>query len=136
MDPSVVFDCERVLPNRFALTLAAAARSRALNRGHPARLARPAASTVDLALHEIAANAFTEEELAPFLPSQDGARLLPPPAGPARRADAAAPLSLEARSITDDCHRGTACGWGMQTPAGDASNRQGGMNNGKLTVFQ
>ncbi len=136
MDPSVVFDCERVLPNRFALTLAAAARSRALNRGHLSRIARPAASTVDLALHEIAANAFTEEELAPFLPSQDGARLLPPPAGPARRADAAAPLSLEARSITDDCHRGTACRWGMQTPAGDASNRQGGMNNGKLTVFQ
>ncbi|MFZ5836605.1 MAG: DNA-directed RNA polymerase subunit omega [Pseudomonadota bacterium] len=139
MDPSVVFDCERVLPNRFALTLTAAARSRALTRGHPPRLARPATSTVDLALHEIAANAFTEEELAPFLPSQDSASLLPPPACPSRWADAgatAAALSLEARSFTDDCHRGTACGWGMQAPAGDASNQRGGMNNGKVTVFQ
>jgi len=33
MDPHVVFDCQKVLPNRFALTLAAAARSRALARG-------------------------------------------------------------------------------------------------------
>lgn len=136
MDPTVVFDCERVLPNRFALTLAAAARSRALNRGQPARLARSATSTVDLALHEIAADAFTEKELAPFLPSQDSASLYPPPACPTRWADAAAPLSLEARSFTDDCHRGTACRWGMQTPVGDASNRQGGMNNGKVTIFQ
>ena len=30
MDPHVVLDCQSVLPNRFALTLAAAARSRAL----------------------------------------------------------------------------------------------------------
>lgn len=33
MDPFVVIDCAKVLPNRIALTLAAAARSRALQRG-------------------------------------------------------------------------------------------------------
>lgn len=136
MDPSVVFDCERVLPNRFALTLAAAARSRALNRGDPARIARPAAGAVDLALHEIAADVFTEEELAPFLLSRDSASLLLPPAYAARRPEAVCPLSRSARPFTEDCHRGTACGWGMQAPVGDASNRQGGMNNGKFIIFQ
>jgi DNA-directed RNA polymerase subunit omega len=69
MDPSLVFACEKVLPNRFALTLVAAARSRALNRGQAPRLKRPATITADHALHEIAAGAFTKEELAPFLPN-------------------------------------------------------------------
>ena len=94
MDPSVVFDCERVLPNRFAMTLAAAARSRALKRGHPPRLDRPATSTVDLALHEIAAGAFTKEELGPFLPSWEPTSVPTPPVrhgchGSARGAGAA-----------------------------------------------
>lgn len=33
MDPFVVFDCQQVVPDRFALALAAAPRSRALLRG-------------------------------------------------------------------------------------------------------
>lgn len=37
MDLFLVFDCQKVLPNRFALALAAAARSRALARGAGAR---------------------------------------------------------------------------------------------------
>ncbi len=32
MDPHVVFDCQKILPNRFALALAAAARTCALKR--------------------------------------------------------------------------------------------------------
>ncbi len=39
MDPHVIFDCEKALPNRFVLVLAAAARTRALNRGAEPRLA-------------------------------------------------------------------------------------------------
>ncbi|GEM_PF-4910677 len=38
MDTHVVFDCQKVLPNRFALTLAAASRIRALARGAEPRL--------------------------------------------------------------------------------------------------
>lgn len=75
MDPHIIFDCEKVLPNRFALTLAAAARSRALNRGAEPRLDIDDASVSDLALHEIAAGVFTREELTPFLPRQDRKRL-------------------------------------------------------------
>jgi DNA-directed RNA polymerase subunit omega len=37
---------EKVLPNRFALALAATARSRALNRGAELRLDRPIASVL------------------------------------------------------------------------------------------
>jgi DNA-directed RNA polymerase subunit omega len=54
MDPLVVFACEKVLPNRFALALAATARSRALNRGAELRLDRPIASVPEFALREIA----------------------------------------------------------------------------------
>ena len=78
MDPYVVFDCQRVLPNRFALTLAAAARSRALRRGSGPRLDKDDAGVSDLALHEIAAGVFTPRELQPFLPVTDGKRLLAP----------------------------------------------------------
>jgi DNA-directed RNA polymerase subunit omega len=68
MDPHVVFDGQKVLPNRFALSLAAAARKRALNHGAERRLAGwPDAGTGDLALHEIAAAAFTEAELSTAL---------------------------------------------------------------------
>lgn len=67
MDPHVVFDCQKALPNRFALTLAAAARSRALGRGAEPRLDADNGSVTDLALHEIAAGVFTRNELAPFL---------------------------------------------------------------------
>ncbi|WP_235925442.1 DNA-directed RNA polymerase subunit omega [Brucella pseudintermedia] len=70
MDPHIVFDCEKVLPNRFALTLAAAARSRALNRGAEPRLDIDDASVSDLALHEIAAGVFTREELTRRFPGR------------------------------------------------------------------
>jgi DNA-directed RNA polymerase subunit omega len=79
MDPHVVFDCQKVLPNRFALTLAAAARSRALRRGADPMLDIVDASTSDLALHEIAAGVFTRNELAAFLPGESGRPFLPPP---------------------------------------------------------
>lgn len=77
MDPFVVFDCAKVLPNRFALTLAAAARSRALHRGAEPRSDRPAAGAGDLALHEIAEGAFTPAELGSFLEGRSGPQLLP-----------------------------------------------------------
>ena len=68
MDPHVVFDCQRVLPNRFALTLAAAARKRALNRGAEPRLAPwSGAGNGDVALCELAAGAFSPEELSTAL---------------------------------------------------------------------
>jgi|SRR5690606_6640251 len=99
MDPLVVFDCQNVLPDRFALTLAAAARSRALNRGAEPRIDKPGAGASDLALREIAAGAFTREELAPFLPGTEAALELPPPAsgtalcGDGAHRSAAAPVS-------------------------------------------
>jgi len=80
MDPYVIFDCEKALPNRFALVLAAAARTRALDRGDEPRLALRDRNAGDLALQEIAAGAFSEDELAPFLlPRQAEACLLPAP---------------------------------------------------------
>jgi DNA-directed RNA polymerase subunit omega len=79
MDPHVVFDCQKVVPNRFALTLAAAARSRALARGAEPRLDAADRCVGELALHEIAAGVFCERELAPFLPEAGGRRSLPPP---------------------------------------------------------
>ncbi|MGI0526727.1 DNA-directed RNA polymerase subunit omega [Rhizobium giardinii] len=103
MDPHVVFDCQKVMPNRFALTLAAAARSRALARGAEPRLDAANRSVSELALHEIAAGVFRERELAPFLPGTDGRRSLPPPdpgsklrdGGSARAAAAPASRALE-----------------------------------------
>ncbi len=67
MDPHVIFDCQKVLPNRYALTLAAAARCRSLARGAEPRLGPAAAGPTKLALHEIAQGAFTPDELAPYL---------------------------------------------------------------------
>ena len=87
MDPHVVFDCQKVLPNRFALTLAAAARSRALGRGAEPRLNMGDAGVSNLALHEIAAGVFTRSELAPFLPGEAGRPSLPPPGPDSRLCD-------------------------------------------------
>ncbi|WP_348626237.1 hypothetical protein [Rhizobium sp. CF080] len=67
------------LPNEFALTIAAAARSRALQRGAAPRLDLPHAGVSDLALHEIARGAFSRDELAPFLPGSAATTLLPVP---------------------------------------------------------
>ncbi|MDK4733177.1 DNA-directed RNA polymerase subunit omega [Rhizobium sp. CNPSo 3490] len=79
MDPHVVFDCQNILPNRFALSLAAAARTRALRRGAEPRLDPRCASASEVALQEIACGAFADDEMAPFLfASQAGARFLPP----------------------------------------------------------
>ncbi|WP_246590293.1 DNA-directed RNA polymerase subunit omega [Rhizobium lentis] len=79
MDPHVVFDCQNILPNRFALSLAAAARARALTRGAEPRLDPRCASASEVALQEIACGAFAYDEMAPFLfASQAGARFLPP----------------------------------------------------------
>ncbi|ARO29310.1 hypothetical protein NXC14_CH01323 [Rhizobium sp. NXC14] len=67
MDPHVVFDCQNILPNRFALSLAAAARTRALRRGAEPRLDPRCASASEMALQEIACGAFADDEMAPFL---------------------------------------------------------------------
>jgi DNA-directed RNA polymerase subunit omega len=105
MDPHVVFDCQKVLPNRFALTLAAAARSRALSRGAEPRLDRDHAGASDLALHEIAAGMFTAKELVAFLPAEGGRRTLPPPDSVPRLRDggsesaAAAPVSRTRETV-------------------------------------
>ena len=92
MDPFVVFDCEKVLRNRFALTVVAAARSRALKTGSDPRLERPTTDIVDLALQEIAAGVFTRDELDLCQLDRDAARSRPSPARhqlPARAATAA-----------------------------------------------
>ncbi|HHV66568.1 DNA-directed RNA polymerase subunit omega [Ochrobactrum sp. 695/2009] len=104
MDTHVVFDCQRVLPNRFALTLAAASRIRALARGAEPRLDAVDRSVGDLALHEIAAGVFTRDELAPFLPGADERQLLPPPDPASKLRDggvggAAAPASRSRKTV-------------------------------------
>jgi DNA-directed RNA polymerase subunit omega len=97
MDPLVVFDCQEQVPNRFALALAAAARSRALGRGKPPRIGASNLNSTELALQEIAAGAFARQELELFLPSKPASLLL---AGPTElrgsellNKDAAAPAS-------------------------------------------
>lgn len=106
MDPHVIFDCETALPNRFVLVLAAAARTRALNRGAEPRLALPHRNASDLALQEIAAGAFKVNELAPFLfPQRAEARLLPAPStmselcGDGRSKAAAAPAASPTEAV-------------------------------------
>lgn len=49
MDPFIVYNCEKFVPNRFALALAAASRCRVLNRGADPRTGELAGSGVDLA---------------------------------------------------------------------------------------
>jgi DNA-directed RNA polymerase subunit omega len=103
MDPHVVFGCQEIVPNRFTLTMAAAARARALNRGAGPRLDLPHASVSDLALLEIARGAFSHDELAPFFPEL-AATTLPPAPNPTTtelRGDgtAAAPASYPQETI-------------------------------------
>lgn len=52
MDPHVVFDCQNILPNKFALAVAAAARCPALNRGGKPRLDLRDTNGSKLALQE------------------------------------------------------------------------------------
>lgn len=106
MDPHVVFDCQKILPNRFVLALAAAARSRALNRGAEPRLDRQGVNATELALLEIANGTFVEDELAPNLfPSPAGAPLLAAPSttpelcGDGRSSAAAAPVSCPQEAV-------------------------------------
>ncbi len=68
MDPLIVFDCQNIVPNRFALALAAAARTRALNHGDQPRVEVWSRSNIDVALSEIAAGAFAPEEIERYLP--------------------------------------------------------------------
>lgn len=89
MDPNVVFDCLKVLPNRFALTLAAAARSRALNRGAEPRIDRHAETYSELALREFAAGVFTPGELSALL------------SGPTTVAALAAPISTSSAATPE-----------------------------------
>lgn len=103
MNPSIVFDCEKILPNRFALAMAAAARSRALHRGAEPRLDPSDACDSELALREIAGGSFTSSELAPFLGGPAGTKRLhsPDPATPSRqrREAAAAPVSTPPEAV-------------------------------------
>lgn len=106
MDPNVVFDCQRVVPNRFALALAAAARSRALNRGAQPRLDLPASDMRELALQEIATGALSPEKLALFLPGPAATVSLPVPPtmttelrGDGPRSASAAPVSSPKETV-------------------------------------
>ena len=68
MDPNIIFNCEKVLPNRFGLALAAAARIRVLDRESEPRIrVADAGTTAERALREIAAGVFRLDELAPFM---------------------------------------------------------------------
>jgi DNA-directed RNA polymerase subunit omega len=80
MDPHVVFMCQKVLPNPFVLTVAAAARAHALNAGAEPRVTAASASIAEIALQEIANGAFDDHELAPFLTDQMLAAKLAAPA--------------------------------------------------------
>jgi len=83
MNPLIVIDAAKAVPDPFALAMAAAARARALRRGAPPRSDADARPGPDLALCEIASSAFAEEELAPFLPDTAlVSRLAPPKALP------------------------------------------------------
>jgi DNA-directed RNA polymerase subunit omega len=106
MDPHVVFDCQKIVPNRFALTMVAAARTRALNRGAEPRLDLPHANVSDLALHEIADGAFSRDELAPLLLGSAATTLLPAPdptttelRGDGAASAAAAPVSSAQETV-------------------------------------
>ncbi|WP_210528520.1 DNA-directed RNA polymerase subunit omega [Rubellimicrobium arenae] len=79
MNPLIVFDAKKVVPDPFALTLAAAARARALRQGAEPRVIAGAAPGPHLALAEIAAGAFAKGELASFLPDAAGVPRLAPP---------------------------------------------------------
>jgi DNA-directed RNA polymerase subunit omega len=79
MDPLVVFDCQKQVPNRFGLALAAAARARALRKGAPVQVQAPELDSTELALREIAAGVFALRELGVFLPGSSMPSLLGTP---------------------------------------------------------
>lgn len=67
MDHVFTVECQRFVPNPYALVHVAAARARALRRGAPPRLEIEARSLGYAALREIAAGAFTSDELTTLL---------------------------------------------------------------------
>ena len=79
MDPLVVFDCHKQVPNPFGLALAASARTRALRNGAPVRVQAPDLDSTELALREIAAGVFTPRDLGAFLPGSSMPHLLAAP---------------------------------------------------------
>lgn len=68
MDPFVAIEAQKVLPNRFDLAVAAAARARALFRGATPRVRSETDNAVGIALREISRNALTPTEFAFLLP--------------------------------------------------------------------
>ena len=79
MDPLVVFDCQKQVPNQFGLALAAAARARALRKGEPVRVQTAGLESTEVALREIASGAFTPKQIAVFLPGYSMPSLLGAP---------------------------------------------------------
>jgi DNA-directed RNA polymerase subunit omega len=67
MDHVFTVECQRFVPNPYALVHVAAARARALSRGAPTRLEIEGRSHGYAALREIAAGAFTSDELTTLL---------------------------------------------------------------------
>jgi DNA-directed RNA polymerase omega subunit len=63
MEPLLPIDCQRRIPNRFVLVLAAAARARDLGRGAEPRISAGSSANFELALREIAAGALSPEEI-------------------------------------------------------------------------
>lgn len=76
MDPLLTLDCQAILPDRFGLVLAAAARTRTLREGDRPRLEDAPDSNYETAFREIAAGVFTAQELRPFLPARAPHRLM------------------------------------------------------------
>lgn len=79
MNPLIVFDTREVVTDPFVLTLAAAARARALRQGAEPRVDADVGPGPDLALAEIASGAFAKEELALVLPDLGRVPRLEPP---------------------------------------------------------
>jgi DNA-directed RNA polymerase subunit omega len=73
-------DCERVVPNPFALVLLAAARARALNRGDAPRVPPDGDAPTVIALREIAAG--VADQIRPPLVRPTRFEILPPRFGP------------------------------------------------------
>ncbi|WP_309083030.1 DNA-directed RNA polymerase subunit omega [Chelativorans sp.] len=67
MNVFLPFECERFMGNRFLLAVAAAARTRALNRGAEPLVSADGSTNVEIAMREIAAGSWREEELHDLL---------------------------------------------------------------------
>ncbi|WP_440802038.1 DNA-directed RNA polymerase subunit omega [Paracoccus sp. 22332] len=75
MDPFVALECQAVMPDRFGLVLAAAARARSLREDARAGLDDVDENAVDTALRDIALGVLGPDELRPFLPPSQPLRL-------------------------------------------------------------